>query len=334
MTIRETIEQNERMFLSPYAVCAADSRGRLRDEPQCQVRTVFQRDTGRIIHSAAFRRLKHKTQVFLSPDGDHYRTRLTHTLEVSQIARTIARALRLNEDLTEAIAVGHDLGHPPFGHAGERMLRRLCPDGFEHNEHSLRVVDRIEKDGEGLNLSYEVRNGILRHTGGVPAATLEGRIIQLSDRIAYINHDIDDAIHAGVLTDDSIPPEIRAVLGSSYTERINTLVVDIITNSQDKPALYMSREVEAAMDSLRDYLFDAVYRNPYVKGEERKAENMIAALYEFYRNEPELMPMQYIETSFRENVDRAVCDYIAGMSDTYAVSQYRDNFIPKGWNIR
>ena len=333
MNIREIYEQTEEKNLSLYAVPASRSRGRQIYEPHCELRTVFQRDVGRVIHCASFRRLKHKTQVFLSPDGDHYRTRLTHTLEVSQIARTIARALRLNEDLTEAISVGHDLGHPPFGHAGERTLNRLSPVGFEHNVQSLRVVDSIEKNGEGLNLTWEVRDGILHHTGS-PAATLEGRVVHISDRIAYINHDIDDAVHAGVLRDEDIPSEIRAVLGETYTARINTLVTDIVANSVDSPALLMSEEVEDAMSSLRDFLFARVYTNPDVKGEETKADGMIASLYEFYRANPDMMPMQYIETAFREDVDRAVCDYIAGMSDTYAVAVYRDNFIPKSWNKR
>ena len=332
MNIREIYEQTEEKNLSRYAVPASRSRGRQIYEPHCELRTVFQRDVGRVIHCASFRRLKHKTQVFLSPDGDHYRTRLTHTLEVSQIARTIARALRLNEDLTEAISVGHDLG-PPFGHAGERTLNRLSPVGFEHNVQSLRVVDSIEKNGEGLNLTWEVRDGILHHTGS-PAATLEGRVVHISDRIAYINHDIDDAVHAGVLRDEDIPSEIRAVLGETYTARINTLVTDIVANSVDSPELLMSEEVEDAMSSLRDFLFARVYTNPDVKGEETKADGMIASLYEFYRANPDMMPMQYIETAFREDVDRAVCDYIAGMSDTYAVAVYRDNFIPKSWNKR
>lgn len=331
MNIREMYELTEEKQLSRYAVPASRSRGRQIYEPQCELRTMFQRDVGRVIHCASFRRLKHKTQVFLSPGGDHYRTRLTHTLEVSQIARTIARALRLNEDLTEAIAVGHDLGHPPFGHAGERTLNRLSPLGFEHNVQSLRVVDSIEKNGEGLNLTWEVRDGILHHTGS-PAATLEGQIVHISDRIAYINHDIDDAVHAGVLRDEDIPLEIRAVLGERYTERINTLVTDIVTHSVDSPALMMSEEVEDAMENLRQFLFASVYTNPIVKSEETKADGMIAALYEFFRTNPDMMPMQYIETAFREDADRAVCDYIAGMSDNYAVAVYHDNFIPKGWN--
>ena len=331
MNVREQYEKIEEGFLSPYAVPASHSRGRAVDEPQCELRTVFQRDVGRVVHCASFRRLKHKTQVFLSPDGDHYRTRLTHTLEVSQIARTIARSLRLNEDLTEAISVGHDLGHPPFGHAGERTLNRLSPEGFEHNVQSLRVVDAIEHNGAGLNLTWEVRDGILHHTGE-PASTMEGRVVQISDRIAYINHDIDDAIHAGVLRGEDIPAEIRAVLGNSYTERINTLVTDIVMHSIGQPSLLMSDDVREAMDSLREFLFSYVYTNPIVKGEETKADGMIEALYEFYRTNPDLMPMQYIETVYREDTDRAVCDYIAGMSDTYALTVYYDHFIPKGWN--
>jgi dGTPase len=333
MNIREIYENRECAALSRFGVAALNSRGRERDEEQCELRTVFQRDVGRVIHSASFRRLKHKTQVFLSPDGDHYRTRLTHTLEVGQIARSIARALSLNEDLTEAIAMAHDLGHPPFGHAGERTLARLNPDGFEHNAQSLRVVDKIEKNGAGLNLTWEVRDGILHHTGS-PAETMEGRIVHISDRIAYINHDIDDALHAGVLEGDMIPAEIRRVLGHSYTRRINTLVTDVVANSFDSPEPRMSEEVGGAMEALRDFLFDAVYTNPVVKGEERKADGMITELYEFYRANPDMLPMQYIETAFRENIDTAVCDYIAGMSDNYAVAVYQDNFIPKGWDKR
>lgn len=331
MNIRELYEETESSRLSPYAVLSSRSKGRAVDEPQCELRTMFQRDIGRVIHCASFRRLKHKTQVFLSPDGDHYRTRLTHTLEVSQIARTIARALSLNEDLTEAIAVGHDLGHPPFGHAGERTLRRLSPTGFEHNEQSLRVVESIEKGGAGLNLTWEVRDGILHHTG-TPAATLEGRIVQISDRIAYVNHDIDDAVHAGVLRGEDIPRHIREILGNTHSRRINTLVTDIVRNSVYSEELHMSEEIENAMDELRTFLFAHVYTNPIVKGEEAKADGMIAALYEFFRDHPDMMPMQYIETAFREDVDRAVCDYIAGMSDNYAVAVYQEHFIPKGWN--
>ena len=330
MTIRERYEQQESKTLSAFASKAAFSKGRERPEPQCEIRTVFQRDVGRIVHCSSFRRLKHKTQVFLSPDGDHYRTRLTHTLEVSQIARTISRALGLNEDLTEAVAMGHDLGHPPFGHAGERTLNRLCPYGFAHNEQSLRVVDKLERDGEGLNLCYEVRDGILHHTG-MPGETLEGRVVRLSDRIAYINSDIDDAVHAGVLKNSDIPALIRETLGQTYGERINTLVFSIVSASQEQTDILMEEEISAAMDALRDFLFEFVYTNPVVKGEETKADTLLASLYEHFRQNPDTMPVQYIETIYREDIDRAVCDYIAGMSDRFALAVYRDIFIPKGW---
>lgn len=330
MTIRERYQQQENRILSPLAAKASLSKGREKPEPQCEIRTVFQRDTGRIVHCSSFRRLKHKTQVFLSPDGDHYRTRLTHTLEVSQIARTIARALGLNEDLTEAIAMGHDLGHPPFGHAGERTLDRLCPYGFAHNCQSLRVVDKLERDGEGLNLCYEVRDGILHHTGA-PGETLEGRVVRMSDRIAYINSDIDDAVHAGVLKNTDIPALIRRALGQTYSERINTLVFSIISASREQADIFMEEETSAAMDALRDFLFEFVYTNPVVKSEETKADTLLASLYEHFRQNPDTMPVQYIETIYREDIDRAVCDYIAGMSDRYALAVYRDIFIPKGW---
>ena len=323
-------EQRELSFLSPYASKACQSKGREKPETQCDIRTIYQRDMGRIVHSAAFRRLKHKTQVFLSPDGDHYRTRLTHTLEVSQIARTIARALNLNEDLTEAIALGHDLGHPPFGHAGERTLNQLCPYGFEHNLQSLRVVDKLERNGEGLNLSFEVRDGIEHHTG-TPGETLEGRVVRISDRVAYINSDIDDAVHAGVLRNGDLPLRIRQVLGETYAERINTLVFSIVRASTDKPDISMEEEISDAMDELRDFLFEFVYTNPVVKREETKANAFLSGLYEHFRNNPDTMPVQYIETIFREDIDRAVCDYIAGMSDRYALRVYHDIFIPKGW---
>lgn len=330
MTIREKREKLELAVLSEYAAKAVFSKGRAKEEEPCQTRTIFQRDMGRIVHCSSFRRLKHKTQVFLSPDGDHYRTRLTHTLEVSQIARTIARALDLNEDLTEAIAMGHDLGHSPFGHAGERTLNRLCPYGFEHNQQSLRVVDKLEKNGEGLNLSYEVRDGILHHTG-MPGETLEGRVVRMSDRIAYINSDIDDAVHAGVLKNTDIPLPIREVLGQSHSDRIDTLVTSIIRASEENNDIYMEEEISEAMDELRDFLFEFVYTNPIVKSEETKADTMIEALYEHFRQNPDTMPVQYIETIYREDIDHAVCDYIAGMSDRYAVSIFRDIFIPKGW---
>lgn len=331
MTVRERLEQEELRFLSPYAVAAVNSSGRPRPKEPSDVRTAFQRDRGSIIHCSSFRRLMHKTQVFLSPEGDHYRTRLTHTLEVGQIARVIARALRMNEDLVEAIAMGHDLGHPPFGHAGEWTLARICPEGFAHNEQSLRVVDVLEKHGQGLNLSNEVRDGILCHTGARLPATLEGRIVRYSDRIAYINHDLDDAIHASVLSPGDVPPVLVSALGSTYKQRIDTLVVDMIETSMDRPSIALSPAREAAMEALLEFLFATVYKNPVVKSEESKAEEMLATLYRHYTANPDELPDGYRDET-RGSIERRVCDYIAGMSDVYAVSTFRDIFIPKGWN--
>ena len=331
MTVRERLEQEELKTLSPYAVPSVNSRGRQKPKAPCDVRTAFERDRGSIIHCSSFRRLKHKTQVFLTPEGDHYRTRLTHTLEVGQIARVIARALRLNEDLTEAIAMGHDLGHPPFGHAGEFTLNDLCPEGFAHNEQSLRVVDLLEKHGQGLNLCWEVRDGIVCHTGKQFPATLEGLIVRFADRIAYINHDLDDAIHAGVLSPSDLPPLCVKVLGSTYKQRINSLVVDIIDTSMDKPYVEMSPEKAEAMELLRDYLFDAVYRNPTVKSEESKAAEMLAILYDHYTAHPDQLPELYRDPALG-SPERRVCDYIAGMSDVYATAVFRSLFIPEGWN--
>ena len=331
MTIRERLEQEELHTLSPYAVPAARSTGRLRPKEPCDVRTDFESDRGGIIHCSSFRRLKHKTQVFLSPEGDHYRTRLTHTLEVGQIARVIARALRLNEDLTEAIAMGHDLGHPPFGHAGEETLHQLCSEGFRHNEQSLRVVDVLEKGGQGLNLTNEVRDGILCHTGDRMPATLEGMVVRVADRIAYVNHDLDDAVHAGVLTEEQIPENVKRTLGTTYKQRINTLVIDIIDNSFDRPRVSLSDERSRALDELRDFLFLSVYRNPVVKGEETKATEMLTTLYRFFVKNPERMPEHFRDFS-TASVERRVCDYLAGMSDVYAVNTFRSLFIPMGWN--
>jgi dGTPase len=285
------------------------------------------------LHSKTFRRLKHKTQVFLSPEGDHYRTRLTHTLEVSQIARTMARALRLNEDLTEAIALGHDLGHTPFGHAGERTLNEITPFKFTHYEQSLRVVDKLERDRKGMNLTYEVRNGIVTHTKGEMAVTLEGRLVRYADRIAYINHDIDDATRAGILSEEDIPYNLRYILGRSHSQRISTMIRAIISSSQDINDILMNGEIEQATNELHDFLFDAVYRNPAAKGEEGKAEEMIARLYQYFLVHPEKLPEEfgsYIET---DGLQRIVCDYIAGMTDRYCVQVYSDLFIPKEWNI-
>ncbi len=327
--IREEKYEREKLILSPRASFSFNSRGRLVPEEECPMRTEYQRDRDRIIHSSSFRRLKHKTQVFLSPEGDYYRTRLTHTLEVAQIADTIADALRLNRDLTCAIALGHDLGHTPFGHAGERALAAACPYGFKHYEQSLRVVDKIEKNGEGLNLTHEVRNGIVRHTNGEPAETLEGRIVRLSDRIAYINHDIDDAKAAGILTEDDIPVEIRDVLGYSKSARINTLVKDCIQSSEED--IILSPQIQMVFDMLHNFMFDAVYTNPACKSEEGKAQEMISMLYDKFSKYPELMPDLYIRTARTEAPEIAACDFVAGMTDRYAVKVFNDMFVPKGW---
>ncbi|MGN0527685.1 MAG: deoxyguanosinetriphosphate triphosphohydrolase [Eubacterium sp.] len=327
--IREITEENEKKILSPRACFACNSKGRLRQEDECDVRTCFQRDRDRIIHSQSFRRLKHKTQVFLSPSGDHYRTRLTHTLEVSQIARTIARALQLNEDLTEAIALGHDLGHTPFGHAGERALDKLCPSGFKHYEQSVRVVDKLEKDGMGLNLTDEVRNGILCHTRGEDAYTLEGQIIRIADKIAYINHDIDDAVRAGVMAEEDIPLDLRMSLGMSKSQRINNMVKNVIENSEDK--ILMSEDYWQMFNELHDFMFVAVYKNPVCKGEEVKAVAMLEQLYSHYVSKPEDLPAEFQKIAETDTVERAVCDYIAGMSDTYSLKIFNQLFVPMFW---
>jgi len=326
--IRGATEALERDMLSPRAACSGGSRGRLRDEPPCALRTAFQRDRDRILHCSAFRRLKHKTQVFLSPEGDHYRTRLTHTLEVAQIARTIARALRLNEDLTEAIALGHDLGHTPFGHAGERALRTVFIPGFNHYEQSLRVVDQLEKGGQGLNLSWEVRDGIERHTTGPQPATLEGQCVRLADRIAYINHDIDDALRAGVLSESDIPPSI---LGDTKSACINSLVLSAIQNSGESIAL--DPETQAAFDALHRFMFDQVYFNPLCKSEESKAIDMIVWLFQYFSCHADRLPEDYRLICNAEGPERAAVDYIAGMTDRFAVSVFENCFVPKGWAI-
>ena len=330
-SIRDTLLENEKLILSPAAAFSANTKGRLIPEEPSEIRTEYQRDRDRIIHSSSFRRLKHKTQVFLSPEGDYYRTRLTHTLEVSQIARTIARALRLNEDLTEANALGHDLGHTPFGHAGERALSEICPYGFKHYTQSLRVVDKIEKNGEGLNLTFEVRNGIERHTNGEPSETLEGRIVRLADRIAYINHDIDDAAAAGILQEEDIPIEIRDVLGYSKSRRINTLVMDCVENSKDD--IVLSPEISVVFDMLHNFMFDRVYTNPDCKSEESKADTMLKSLYSQFVKFPERMPDVYVKIARTECPEIAACDYIAGMTDRYAVKVFNDLFIPRSWSF-
>ena len=333
MNIREEQEKREHLIFSPYASFSDESRGRDRDEEPCPMRTIYQRDRDRIIHCKTFRRLKHKTQVFLAPEGDHYRTRLTHTLEVAQIARSIARALNLNEDLTEAIALGHDLGHTPVGHAGERTLNSLCPMGFAHYKQSIRVVEFLEKDGQGLNLTWEVRDGILNHrTSGNPS-TLEGKAVRLSDKIAYINHDIDDGIRAGILKESDIPSEYTDVLGNSTKERLNTMISDIIMNSIGKNDLVMSEPVRKAMTELRKFMFESLYLNPTAKSEEAKADKLITELYRYYVANTDKLPDTYKRfiTEFDERPEQVVCDYIAGMSDQYSISKFQEIFVPKAW---
>lgn len=333
MNIREEQEKREHLIFSPYASFSDESRGRDRDEEPCPMRTIYQRDRDRIIHCKTFRRLKHKTQVFLAPEGDHYRTRLTHTLEVAQIARSIARALNLNEDLTEAIALGHDLGHTPFGHAGERTLNSLCPMGFAHYKQSIRVVEFLEKDGQGLNLTWEVRDGILNHrTSGNPS-TLEGKAVRLSDKIAYINHDIDDGIRAGILKESDILSEYTDVLGNSTKERLNTMISDIIMNSIGKNDLVMSEPVRKAMTELRKFMFESLYLNPTAKSEEAKADKLITELYRYYVANTDKLPDTYKRfiTEFDERPEQVVCDYIAGMSDQYSISKFQEIFVPKAW---
>ena len=336
MELRRFQEELEEKILGEYAAKSSRTRGRERPEEKCDIRTDFQRDRDRIIHCKSFRRMKHKTQVFISPEGDHYRTRLTHTLEVSQIARSIARALRLNEDLTEAIALGHDLGHTPFGHAGERKLDELCRDtgGFAHNVQSLRVVERLEKDGRGLNLTWEVRNGIERHTGGEDAATLEGQVVRLADKIAYINHDIEDALRGGVIYPIDIPLEVSQVLGFTHGERINALVVDAISASRGQDRICQSPQVGEAMAVLKEFMFANVYTNPIAKGEESKAQDMLKMLFGYYQKNPDELPADFQAIRLEEGVDRAVCDYIAGMTDPFAVSEYTRLFIPMGWGVK
>ena len=329
MNVRETSEQIEKNILSEYACLSANSRSRLKPEEKCPIRTDFQRDRDRIIHCKAFRRLKHKTQVFLSPVGDHYRTRLTHTLEVSQIARTIARALRVNEDLTEAVALGHDLGHTPFGHAGEKALNDIFPQGFRHYEQSLRVADVLEN----LNLTYETRNGILRHTRGIEAETVEGRIVKIADRIAYINHDIDDAVRAGVMNIDDIPKDILEILGYEHSQRINTLVVSLIENTFDEN-LRMNGEVQGAFDRLHEFMFDEVYLKGHERNETRKIPEFISRLYSYFRKNPDKMPDEYGEIIKNDSVERAVCDYISGMTDKYAIDVFNSIFVPHSWNVK
>ncbi|MBP5493681.1 MAG: deoxyguanosinetriphosphate triphosphohydrolase [Lachnospiraceae bacterium] len=332
MTIRERIENEEKEYLSPYACLSVNSKGREREEEQCDIRPVFQRDRDRIIHSKSFRRLKDKTQVFLLPEGDHYRTRLTHTLEVSQNARTIAKALRLNEDLVEAIALGHDLGHTPFGHSGERVLNEICPYGFKHNEQSLRTVEVLEKDGQGLNLTFEVRDGILNHQTSCMPCTLEGKIVRLSDKIAYFHHDMDDALRAGILTEEDVPKDIRDVLGNTTGERLDRFIHDIVTNSLSKDDILMSPPVAEAMVKMRNFMYDSVYKNSVAKKEEGRAKLLINNLYDYYLVHTEELPDELIKLMEKgETAERVVCDHIAGMTDRYAISKFEEIYIPRVW---
>lgn len=337
MEYRNVVEcclENERLNLSKHAFLTANTRGREKPYTASDVRTEFQRDRDKIIHSQSFRRLMYKTQVFLAPMGDHYRTRMTHTLEVTQIARIIARALRLNEDLTEAAALGHDLGHTPFGHAGENAMQKCFDPDFTHYKQSLRVVEELENEGEGLNLTWEVRDGIVNHTGSNMAETLEGRIVKYADRIAYINHDIDDACRAGILSVDDIPSELRGVLGETHSERINTMVMSIIRASNDAPFIAMDDHIQKAADELRSFLFERVYRNPIAKGEESKAQDMLMYLFEYYVKNPDKLPALYQKRRDIDSVERCACDFISGMTDRYAIEVYTDLCIPKVWRGR
>ena len=333
--IRTELEKLEELIICGRGVLSSQSKGRLEPEAEAGSRTCFQRDIDRITHSKAFRRLKQKTQVFLEPEGDHYRTRLTHTLEVTRIARTISRALRLNEDLTEAIGLGHDLGHTPFGHAGERALNEVLSEdgGFRHYEQSLRVVDIIEKEGRGLNLTMEVRDGILRHTCDPLAATLEGQVVRLADKTAYINHDVDDAIRSGTLKEEDIPQQVREVLGSRYSQRINTIVEDIISCGC-QGNIHMSQEVEGAVDTFYAFLNQRVYKNPVVKGEERKVKGLLTGIFEYYVKNPDRMSEEFRQIADREGIRRAAADYVAGMTDPYAIEVYNSIFVPMAWTVK
>ena len=346
--MREEKEKFEEEFLSPFAAKAKLSRGRLYPEAECEIRTCYERDRDRIIHSKAFRRLKHKTQVFLAPRGDHYRTRLTHTLEVSQIARTIARALKLNEDLTEAISLGHDLGHTPFGHAGEELLNELLPEGFKHNEQSLRVVDLLEKEGKGLNLTEEVRDGILKHSKGMGPIvcedetnrplTLEAEVVRISDVIAYVNHDVDDALRAGLIQPKDLPKSVIKVLGETHSQRINTLVKSVIkaTRISEYKRVCMEEEKMQALLTLREFLFERIYFSPVVRQEFEKAKKILLSLFEFYlKNFEKIAYLVKAREKFpEESKERLIADYISGMTDRYALLEYAEHFLPKPWGVR
>ena len=333
MSIREEIERMECETLSPYATLSIHYKGRDVYEEPCDIRPVFQRDRDRILHSKAFRRLKNKTQVFLTPKGDHYRTRLSHTLEVSQNARTIAKALRLNEDLVEAIALGHDIGHTPFGHAGEFVLNGLCENGFRHNEQSVRIVEKLEKDGKGLNLTWEVRDGILNHQSRLMPHTLEGKIVRFSDKIAYINHDIDDAVRAGIIRESDIPQHLRKRLGGTHGKRIDTLVTAMIEYGQRYLEIGMDEQMHADMMELRQFMFDHVYHGTAAQREEKRAKSMLRSLYEYFIEHPDELPDDYFVLQARgEALERIACDYVAGMTDRYSIAVYKNLFIPKSWN--
>ena len=334
MTIRERTEAQEKEWLSPYAALSASTAGREQEETPCNTRTAFQRDRDRIVHSMAFRRLQGKTQVYIAPEGDHFTTRLTHTLAVAQIARTLARSLRLNEDLTEAIALGHDLGHTPFGHIGERSLNQLMPDGFHHNEQSRRVVEVLERDGKGLNLTREVRDGILCHSGPRPPATLEGDCVRRADRIAYLNHDLADALRSGVLKPFELPADCLNVLGHTHSERINTMITDIVQESEDKPALSMSPRVQTAMDGLREFMFEHVYRDSWRAAEEVRCGHVIRSLFQYLCDHPGDMPQVYLLIAYSEGIERGVCDYLSGMTDRYAIRLFQQLFVPNSFPIK
>lgn len=333
MTIREQFEQEELTRLSDRAMKSVHSRGRERNVEPCPMRTDFQRDRDRIIHCKAFRRLKYKTQVFLSPEGDHYRTRLTHTLEVAQIARTIARCLHLNEDLAEAIALGHDLGHTPFGHIGERSLDETMPEGFRHNEQSRRIAEVLENDGAGLNLTWEVLDGILCHSGKQFPATLEGECVRRADRIAYLNHDLDDALRGGVLREFELPVDCLKVLGNSHGQRINNMIADVVANSQDTEHLEMSPLMQSAMDGLREFMFERVYRDEWRAVEESRCDHVMKSLFRYYSDHPGEMPEEFVLIGYREGTARAVCDFLSCMTDRYAIRQYQKLFVPSGFAL-
>ena len=331
MTVSEMFCEREKAYLSPYAFKTADTKGREKPQDVCPNRTEFQRDRDRIIHSKSFRRLMHKTQVFIFPQDEHFRTRMTHTLEVAQIARIIARALRLNEDLCEAAALGHDLGHTPFGHSGEHAMQMFYSSDFAHYKQSIRVVEILEKKGEGLNLTWEVKDAILNHSGNDEASTLEGKIIKIADRIAYINHDLDDAIRGGVLTIDDVPKGLVDTLGKGHGERINRMVSAVISESMDKPYVKMEEEIWDATMKLRTFLFENVYRNKVAKAEEEKSIEMLRILFEYYVKKPNEMPDIYYRNTFKEPVERCVCDYISSMTDRYAIDLFRELYVPGMW---